>query len=264
MAFIPPDNRKVIAPNNPLFNQFPLPAVAAIDIQDSNTPTSRTKPRTRASGIVISPNHVLSAGHVGVTRFSGQQSFALRATTSTNENNLNFSFDTPFNFVTPGDPAPNIITRYYPANYPTSVSNASVEKQSNDDIALFQTSNTLLPESQVAGLIAFVNLRSAMGLTIETAGYPGDNVSSDIPNHSEQVYRDLVLSHQEMDRQVKLLISKVKDAFFTLQMLILLLVKVEVVFGIVLMAIHLVFSEFILRVSILFQVINQCIAVVGY
>ncbi len=182
MNLILSENRRVINPSNPLFNQFPLPAVAAVDTQTVLS-TGTIIPR-RASGIVVSPNHVLSAGHVGFDLNFNTPRFPVRATTSANQINLNSR-----NIGTPGDPPPNIVNSYFIEDFPTT-------RETRDDIILFKTSNNnpLLPESQVVGLIAFVNLRSAINLTIETAGYPLDNVLNNIPNNSGQQGRDLVLS----------------------------------------------------------------------
>ena len=174
MTVIPPDTRQVV---NPL-DKFPFPAVVAIDIL---YPFGNRI----GSGIVISPNHVLSAAHNGYRADINTDAIGIRATTSGEQIDLNSRA-----IGTPGDPLVNVINRDYIANFKQT-------KKKRDDIVLFETSNTLLSESQVVGLIAFVDPKSAKGLSIETAGYPGDNVSSNIPpdtNNSGQEGRDLVVS----------------------------------------------------------------------
>lgn len=176
MSVFNPDYRQVINPNNLQFNLFPFPAVTAIDIQYSNR-------NGIGSGIVISPYHVLSAAH-NATK-NGVAALGLRATTSANQINLSSRLIAPPG--TPNNPPPNVIERDYLANYNTT-------RRIEDDIVLFETSNPLLSESQVIGLMAFVNPRDAIDLSIRTAGYPGDNVSRNIPGNSGQVGRDLVVS----------------------------------------------------------------------
>lgn len=66
MTVFPPDTRRVIQPSEPEFDTFPLPAVTAIDTTINLNPDPIGIPDLEAgfgSGIVISPNYVLSAAH---------------------------------------------------------------------------------------------------------------------------------------------------------------------------------------------------------
>ena len=176
MTVIPPDNRRVVNPNNPSeFNRFPFPAVTAIDILYSFG-------NRVGSGIVVSPNHVLSAGHNGFRVQTGTAALGIRATTSADQVNLNSRGIGNHN-----DPLANVINRDYVANFTST-------GEKKDDIVLFETSNSLLDPSEVIGMIAFVNPKSAKNLPIETAGYPGDNVSANIPGNTGAESRDLVVA----------------------------------------------------------------------
>ena len=100
-----PDNRQVITS----FDKFPFSTVAAVDIQ-FKLPNDSIEPGF-GSGIVIAPNHVLTAGHNAY--FSSDVSTnALRITTSANQNTLlSREIDTV------GDPIANVIGINFLANY---------------------------------------------------------------------------------------------------------------------------------------------------
>ena len=186
MTVFPPDDRIVIDPNslNPIF-KFPLPAVTAIDIKNSSS-FPPNKRNAIGSGIVISPDHVLTAAHNSFTKISansGLEAIGLRATTSEVQKSLNSR-----TIGNTGDPLANVINADYLADFDQPGSKAK------DDIALFETSKFLLSESQVVGLIAFVEPQMAEGLSINTGGYPGDNLSIPGNNNSLGVGRDLALA----------------------------------------------------------------------
>ena len=161
MSIYSPDDRIVINPaTSNLF--FPLPTVVALDIQ-VNFPTRIAN--GFGSGITIAPNYVLTVAH----NVRGEPANNnLRATTSANQNNLNSRI-----IGTVGDPAANVNDKIYITDYVTS-------RRAKDDILLLKTSNTLLPAGNVIGLMAFVNPRDAVGLSIRTAGYPADNVPNTV------------------------------------------------------------------------------------
>ena len=171
MSVIGSDSRQVITS----FGTFPFSTVTAVDIQEPLGSFVGT-------GITIGPNHVLTAGHNAYDTTTNTFATSWRTTTSANQNGLNSRI-----IGNPSDPGANVTNVNFLANYNTT-------KAVTDDIALFTTSNTLLPASNVIGLIAFVDLSTAKGLTIDTAGYPGDNVSSSIPGNTGAEDRDLVRS----------------------------------------------------------------------
>jgi len=202
MAIFPPDQRQAIQPNNPLFNTFPLNAVTAVDfeIQDlqASAGSGNQFELNRASGIVISPYHVLTAAHVVYSddNFDDENNPIFRylhtkiqVTTSANERNLGNNFQVGISQITN-----NTFDPYFFKD-----ENGNDFRDTNDDnldIALLRTNQTdpLLTEDRVIGLIAFVNPEDAVGLTAETAGYPADNVSAPIFNNSGRKSRDLVLA----------------------------------------------------------------------
>jgi hypothetical protein len=162
MTVIGADNRQVIT----TFGAFPFSTVTTVDIQD---PFGSFV----GSGITIGPNHVLTAAHNAYNVENDLFANRLRTTISAREDALS-SRTIGVNF---SDPPPNVTTVNFLADYPTTGDFA-------DDIALFATTDAPLAARDVMGLIAFVNPLSAYGLTIETAGYPGDNVDSNIPGNS--------------------------------------------------------------------------------
>ena len=81
------DTREII---DPPFTTFPYPAVAAIDVRYLwQLPNGTIQSRGgNSSGIFITPNHVLTAGHSVYGRTEGQAR-AIRVTTSNVQYTLN-------------------------------------------------------------------------------------------------------------------------------------------------------------------------------
>ena len=175
------DDRKVVTS----FNEFPLSTVVAVDVQLELL--DNTIFPGFGSGIAIAPNYVLAAGHTAF--FSSDVSTnAIRITTSLNQNGLlSREIDAEFE-----DPAANVIGINFPANYDETLAK-------KDDIALLRTNNELIDANNVIGLIAFANPEVSKSLSIATAGYPGDNVSSNIPGNSGRFARDLVRAPGEIN-----------------------------------------------------------------
>ena len=196
------DQRRVVRPIEDIneFNSFPLTTVTAIDARFPLSPGQ--SPNGFGSGIVIAPNYVLTAAHVvyeyppiGAPIGTGTTADQIRVTTSTNAtpNNL---IDRRIGTVST-DPDPNVNVNngiFYP------VGNANRRAV---DIALLRTDNKLLDAEDVVGLIAFVDPATSAGnigsdfegdYSIQTAGYPFDNVSADIENNSGLPLRDLALA----------------------------------------------------------------------
>ncbi|WP_413167715.1 Calx-beta domain-containing protein [Capilliphycus salinus ALCB114379] len=171
MTVIGLDSRQVIT----TFGVFPFSTVTTVDIQTPIGPGYGT-------GITISPNHIITAGHNVYDTQNNQTANQLRTTISVNENALNSR-----DIGNPNDPPANVTSVNFLASYRNT-------EQPEDDIALFTTSDAPLTANNVVGLIAFVNPESAEGLTIDTGGYPGDNVESNIPGNSGVRGRDLVRS----------------------------------------------------------------------
>ena len=200
MAVYPPDLRRVIKPTEQEFNTFPLPAVTAIDttifFNDGRNPEAGF-----GSGIVISPNYVLSAAHNfyppdEAKKGKGKNQDEIRVSNSRNQLRLNSrEIGHPDDI---GDLDVNVRAGrngdiFYLTNWKNTLS-------TKDDIALVKTvNNALISPSPSVGLIAFVNPGTAKNYKIQTAGYPVDNVSSNIPGNSGQKTRDLVLAPGSFD-----------------------------------------------------------------
>ncbi len=126
------------------FTTFPLNAVVGVDATYPGSPLP-----VPSSGITIAPNHVLTAGH---SVFQGITSSSTATTVSAN--------------LTTRTAAPNVTNRYFPKSY-------DVNTNSNNDIALLNTSDAPILAANTIGLLAFEDASVATGLTINTAGYPG-------------------------------------------------------------------------------------------
>jgi V8-like Glu-specific endopeptidase len=159
MTLTPPDDRAVTTS----FNTFPLNAVVTIDSQFT---TSKV-----GTGIIIAPNHVLTAGHnafrLGNGTGTGIQAINLRTITSANQPN-----PITRTIGTLGEPAANVINAnvYFPKNYNTS--STSNPDYLEKDISLFRTIDAPITAANTVGLLAFVKPETAQSLTITTAGYP--------------------------------------------------------------------------------------------
>ena len=191
MTVFPPDNRRVIQPSEQEFDTFPLPAVTAIDttifFNDGRNPEAGF-----GSGIVISPNYVLSAAHNFYPEDVERNQDEIRVSNSTNQLRLNDRRigEDPNDI---GDLDVNVRAGidgdiFYPTNWRSTFN-------LEDDIAFVKTvNNALISPSPSVGLISFVNPKDAEDYEIQTAGYPIDNVTSNIPGNSGQETRDLVLA----------------------------------------------------------------------
>jgi hypothetical protein len=169
---------------NNLPENHPILAVTTVDVKYTNS-----APNNHGTGIVIAPNHVLTAAHVVSSNLLGfsQTTPKVRVTISKEEDSLvsRTINAPPIDGTPPADPIDNVENIYFLADYKNTQS-------AEDDIALLQTNNELLDASNVMGLIAFMNPKDAIGFTIRTAGYPADN--SSIPGSSGDPGRELVTS----------------------------------------------------------------------
>lgn len=187
------DERRVIRPNEPNFTRFPLPAVTTVDTTNGF-----------GSGIVIAPNYILTAAHVVYDYVLKENAEKVRVITSENATPANLiSREIDDNDI---DPTPNVDTDennsgiFYP--FP-------LFDNRKWDIALLKTDNILLSVDETVGLIAFVdpeaNEDAIRGnFPIQTAGYPGDNISgvtteNGIDNNTGLQLRDLTLAPGSFD-----------------------------------------------------------------
>ena len=181
------DERRIIRSNTSAFNIPPLPAVVAVDAIHvfDNRPIgdeliSGLIP-TLGSGIVITPNYLLTAAHniYDKDNVNDEDAIRVRATTSADQ----VSLDSRDIIVSnqPDNVNANSGVFYLP-NFRRPDLDYRSTKNLQDDIALLKTSNTLLDGDEVVGLMAFVNPEKAIGkYPIRTAGYPGDNVPNTLP-----------------------------------------------------------------------------------
>ncbi|MEM8722934.1 MAG: hypothetical protein AAGE84_27235, partial [Cyanobacteria bacterium P01_G01_bin.39] len=183
MAIIGNDNRTLVANENVNLGQYD--SVVAIDTRVnrlvSDTPAT-------SSGIIIGPNHVLTAGHaiippgaipaegIRVTLSQDVPSLAPRTTTplSNSDDNveLNLSAD------------PSSVFPTYP--------NYNFADPKENDIGLLNVSQTITDKSKYMGIVTFVDPKDAVGYEVFTAGYPAGVLSANnlISNNFEFVIRD--------------------------------------------------------------------------
>jgi len=155
MSILGTDNRTVVTN----LSADPFDSVVAID----RIPLTSIIPRSPqvGSGIIVGPNHVLTAGHVisgarlGVRVTTGQNvpSLASRTQTPLTAANANAA-ESGFSFPAPGFD-PNVYSGV-----------------GGSDLGLV-TVNQPFPLSQHIGIVAFADPNDANGRTVTTAGYPG-------------------------------------------------------------------------------------------
>jgi hypothetical protein len=167
---INPDNREIVTNGD----EFPYPTVIALDGIEIDK--DRRENDFIGSGITIAPMHVLTAAHNAFNVETGKPNDRIRTTTSKKEDSLQARLLSQA-YLGLGDPKANVEHRYFLADY-------NKTRATKDDIALLKTSNELIAAKDVIGLIAFVDPATAYGLTIDTAGYPGDNYDKKIPGQT--------------------------------------------------------------------------------
>ena len=174
MAVFPPDERRIIRPNELDFTRLPLPSVTAIDTTINVTNQS---PFGYGTGVVINPNYVLTAAHNLYDKLieNGKRQDAIRVSSSGEQNTL---VDRRIG-QGDGDPGANVdvttgLFFLAPEFFDTEPNSFQEPKH---DIAVIKVDNNdLISPAPSVGLIAFVNPRDAKGYTVQTAGYPFDNV----------------------------------------------------------------------------------------
>jgi V8-like Glu-specific endopeptidase len=162
---------------------FPLNAVATIDSQfqrpvavNPNLPINQLS--AVGTGIMISPNHVLTAAHNvvdiftrttvnNVTTYNPIPLSSVRISTSASQLALQSR-----TIGVSGDSAPNVILNsiYFPRNANTQ----SIRLNDSIDVALLRSTVTPIAAQDVIGMIAFVDTKASSNLSITTAGYPID------------------------------------------------------------------------------------------
>ena len=184
MSIIGSDDREIVTRFS-----FPYSAVTAVDIW--NTRIGALRKDFIGTGITIAPNHVLTAAHNAYANADGltDRTGEWRTTISSQEDEIDVRTLSGWQFT--GDPAPNV-------PFPDFIANYNLGESFKDDIALFRTTDAPLEANEVMGLITFVDPQDAIGIPVETAGYPGDNVESDIDNNTGQKGRDLIRTSGEI------------------------------------------------------------------
>ena len=176
------DNRRIIHRFDVVedITKEPLPSITAIDS------TLDDLPPAFGTGVVISPNYVLTAAHVLYDKSIADPDFndELRVSSSNQQKELNNR-----EIGANGDPGGNVDTntepfllfrdQFIPAP-------ANTPEENNFDIGLIELNNTdLISDAPPIGLIAFVDPltleESSFRFPIQTAGYPVDNVANTFP-----------------------------------------------------------------------------------
>jgi V8-like Glu-specific endopeptidase len=159
MSITRPDDRAATSD----FTTFPLNAVVAVDSQYIISLAPPIPPVDEyGSGLIIDPNHVLTAGHNVF-----HPSFFISATnTRTTVSPEVIRLRSRMIGVGFGDPISNVMANPF---FPKDYTNSAI---SENDIALLRTNNSLISAVDTVGLLAFVNPKNARNLSIVTAGYP--------------------------------------------------------------------------------------------
>ena len=204
MPIVGTDQRRVVdrfdVPGQ--ITKAPLPSITAIDTRFDSATTAI--PPGIGTGVVISPNYVLTAAHnlfvkgdifqyftdIRVTSSNQQKDLdgrAIRGTNLVDTGNVDLNvdptvnpLDDPINTIPPGLFLP------FPEQFVPAPADSRPENQV--DIGLIKVNNRgLISDAPPIGLIAFVDpltLESSFPLPIQTAGYPADNVANSFPSRN--------------------------------------------------------------------------------
>ena len=166
--------------NNEVVNK-PLPSITAIDTRFIGDPQNSLP--DFGTGIVISPNFVLTAAHVIYLRAPFNQfQNNIRVSSSNNQKDLN-NRAVGINNIDPGTNV-NINSLYIPFFDDYVAAEPGTDNENRFDIGLIELNNTdLISDAPPVGLTAFVAPRTVreLGIPIQTAGYAGDNVANSFP-----------------------------------------------------------------------------------
>ncbi len=163
----------------------PLSSITAIDttIRDGNKIVS-----SFGTGIVISPNYVLTAAHVLYDKFLVEPNFQeqIRVSSSNNQKILNHRIIGE-DIRDPGSNAGKDTGLFLPFRNQFTAAPANTPEENKFDIGLIKLNNTdLISEAPPVGLIAFVDPTTLekTPFSIQTAGYPVDNVAKTFPTEA--------------------------------------------------------------------------------
>lgn len=174
------DERRIIKPSEQDFTNPPLPSITAIDTNVENGDENRGGIGT---GIVISPNYILTAAHVLYNKFIDEPKFVnkIRVSSSGNQPSL------PDRIIGEGDKG-NVNAQtglFLPFDREFRTAPANTNEENRFDIALIEVDDTnLILGASSVGLTAFVAPRTVRDteFPIQTAGYPADNVPNTYPS----------------------------------------------------------------------------------
>lgn len=159
------DSRGIV----PSSDVFPFSSVVTLDAQFSNNRNSNVV----GTGVMITPNHVLTAGHVvyNPLRFNNPIPTAVRSTPSALQGGLNSRI-----IGNELDPAANVNGINYLLDFDQVSGSVRGLTPFDRDIALLTTSDNPAPltPDEVIGIVTFVDPQSALGLRVNSAGFPSD------------------------------------------------------------------------------------------
>ena len=160
----------------------PLPSITAIDTRFISDVISFN---AYGTGIVISPNYVLTAAHVlyakgEISDFQNR----IRVSSSNQQKSFNDRQLNPI-FMDPNDNVDTPAGIFLPFKDKFTNAKANTTEESKFDIGLIELNDTgLISDAPPVGLTAFVAPRTVRQekIPIQTAGYPVDNVANTFPD----------------------------------------------------------------------------------
>ncbi|AFZ47604.1 hypothetical protein Cyast_1643 [Cyanobacterium stanieri PCC 7202] len=165
IGIIEGDSRGIV----PASDVFPFSSVVTLDAQFENNRNSNVV----GTGVMITPNHVLTAGHVvyNPRRFNNPIPTAVRATPSALQGELNSRV-----IGNELDPSANVNGINYLLDFDQVSGTVRGLTPFDRDIALLTTNDNPAPlaPDEVVGIVTFVDPQSALGLGVSSAGFPSD------------------------------------------------------------------------------------------
>ncbi|ELS04462.1 Ca2+-binding protein, RTX toxin [Xenococcus sp. PCC 7305] len=168
MAISGADNRNIIVGG--AVNTEPFDSIVAIDTRYEGQVVGN------GSGVIIEPNHVLTAGHVIVPAGTPLLPIGARVTLAQDVASL-----PPRTTTIPSSEDDNVEIGTNPSSLFPTYPDYNLSDPGGNDIGLLNISQPITDPSKYMGIVAFADPQDAIGRDVSTAGYPGIVKLSDFP-----------------------------------------------------------------------------------